>query len=514
MPATYSINIGLLTESTRKMDIFSVLNDIPDNTQKLISPRDVRDAFLSTWANSPFKITTSNNQGSGYEYIGVDSSNPSNRDIKEKILLGKRSFGGLDILSGTLLSSANNSDIFIYNTKPDSDTNQNTKVSFLSGTNSSLFIYAPYIESVVNGDVIDLNIINPSLQGGAINLLSLNGYVSINDITFPTVTDTQNYASNGKILRYYGEYPTGYLKWDDATITLNEIGTPNTPTNIYGSDIYANGYSLEFIEDAHVPVSVGGITTGTNFPIDSYNGQNWPLSEVIRELLYPYTPPILSLTNSVFYSEVGTTSSQIISYQIDTYQRDENDMIVDYQISNTTIHGLTYSGLPGTSIIGTISAPTFSTIPKKINYVLSVSDYIPGFFTYSVTASSEFIYPIFSGFSNTIATDSATLKTVTSELTKHIIPQPNGSDLELTYNGSGYLYLIYSNSFSILNEIRDPNNFLIYEAFEASLSAFTSSIIQHNDYNNSMFYVLRSKNKTSFTSISDITLSDKFKFRF
>ena len=78
MPVTYSISVGLPTEALRKSDINSVLLDIPDNTQKLISPKDVRDAFLSTWANSAFKQTKGL---SSLEYIGVDSGNPENRDI-------------------------------------------------------------------------------------------------------------------------------------------------------------------------------------------------------------------------------------------------------------------------------------------------------------------------------------------------------------------------------------------------------------------------------------------------
>ena len=41
MPTTYSINVGTVIEATRKTDIFKVLQDLPDNTQKLISPRDV-----------------------------------------------------------------------------------------------------------------------------------------------------------------------------------------------------------------------------------------------------------------------------------------------------------------------------------------------------------------------------------------------------------------------------------------------------------------------------------------
>ena len=89
MPATYSISVGGPTEALRKQDINSVLLDLPDNTQKLISPRDVRDAFVTTWANSAFKQTI----GKGaIEYLGIDSGNPDNRDIKQKILLGKRNF--------------------------------------------------------------------------------------------------------------------------------------------------------------------------------------------------------------------------------------------------------------------------------------------------------------------------------------------------------------------------------------------------------------------------------------
>ena len=165
MPATFSINIGQLTEATRKKDITNVLNDIQDNTQKLISPRDVRDAVLSLWANTPFKVTTPNSL-TGFEYIGIDSSNPSNRDIKQKILLGKRNFGNLDIMSPTLLNHSS-VDIFLYNTKPDnaSQVEQNsTKVAILAGTNSTLYTTAPYFESKVKTDLsgIDFNIINPS----------------------------------------------------------------------------------------------------------------------------------------------------------------------------------------------------------------------------------------------------------------------------------------------------------------------------------------------------------------
>ena len=105
MPATYSISVGGPTEALRKQDINSVLLDLPDNTQKLISPKDVRDAFVTTWATSAFKQTIGQ---ASIEYIGIDSGDPSNRDIKQKILIGKRNYAGSDIMSNSLLNNTNN----------------------------------------------------------------------------------------------------------------------------------------------------------------------------------------------------------------------------------------------------------------------------------------------------------------------------------------------------------------------------------------------------------------------
>ena len=113
MPATYSINVGQTTEAYRKQDINSVLADIPNNTQKLISPKDVRDAFLSSWANSSFKQTVG---VASIEHVGLDSGNPSNRDIKQKIFIGKRNYASTDIMNSVLLSNTNN-DIYIYKKK-------------------------------------------------------------------------------------------------------------------------------------------------------------------------------------------------------------------------------------------------------------------------------------------------------------------------------------------------------------------------------------------------------------
>ena len=122
MSATFSINIGDITESA-SMELSSFLDGIVNNSEKLIKPKHVRDAFFSTWSNSVFKV---NKTLDGTEYIGIDSSNPENRDVKKKILLGKRKFGNLDLMTNTLMTS--DTDIFIYNTKQDNENQSSTKI--------------------------------------------------------------------------------------------------------------------------------------------------------------------------------------------------------------------------------------------------------------------------------------------------------------------------------------------------------------------------------------------------
>jgi len=513
MSATFSINIGQLTEATRKPDIFIVLNDIQDNTQKLISPRDVRDAVLSTWANTPFKVTTPNSL-SNYEYIGIDSSNPGSRDIKQKILLGKRNFGGLDVMSSSLLSSTNQTDIFLFNTKPDSVTQSSTRLAILAGTLSSLHLVAPYIESKVNNDesAIDLNIVNPA-SNGAINLLSTSGRVAINGVIFPTMAETSASASNGMILRYRGTYPNGYFKWEQPTISLNNIGTPGYPTNIFGSTVSVNGYSIEFIDNNLVPNTLGGVEMGSSFSQNSFdNGsgfQNWPVTEVLREILYPYIPPVLQITSinndnptNPSYAEVGTTPSISLTFSITTYARNEAEKINPYNISSTNITG-SFSGIPGSSTSSTYNTSTFSAATASKNWILSVNDSIG---SYTATASITFINPVYYGFSSSILTNNY------SSLTKSITPYPGASNsISFTYNGSGYLYFVYPssfNSFSQLSQIKDPNGFLIYDSNCPIYSGFTHSA-------QGGYIVWRTKLECAYPgTFSTIDQNSNFKFIF
>jgi len=477
MSLTYSINLNTITESSRLESIYPVLNNLPNNTAKLISPRDVRDAFLSSWSNAIFKITTPDAYSS-YPYIGIDSNNPTDKDYKKKILLGKRSFGSQDVMSPTLLSS--DTDIFFYNTKIDGTTQSSTKLSILAGTNSSYYPSAPYIESFHTGSEIDFNLTNPY---GPINVNSPTGRVSVNNITFPTVAETASDVADGKVLRYVGTYPSGSFQWVYPSVTTITIGSTSSTTNIYGSPVLLNGYSLEFVEDTLVPQTIGGVDIGMSFSAGSFAGQDWPMTEVIRKLLYPYVPPVLNISASNLtlgggiYAETNVASNIKLDYDITRYSYD----IADYEITRSTplstLATGAYSGLPGTGISASYTDST-SSVTGDVDYVLSVSDSLPGFFTYSATASITWVDPIYYGFSTINITQSAALDTFVATASKLILPYGTQSYYTPQYDGKGYLYFMYPLYYGDdLSEIKDPNEFVIHDEDALPFTAFTHSTV-------------------------------------
>jgi hypothetical protein len=488
MSLTYSINLNTITESSRLESIYPVLNNLPNNTAKLISPRDVRDAFLSSWSNAIFKITTPDAHSS-YPYIGIDSNNPTDKDYKKKILLGKRAIGSLDIMTPTLLSS--DTDIFFHNTKDDGLTQSSTKLSILAGTNSSYYPSAPYIESFHTGSEIDFNLTNPY---GPINVNSPTGRVSVNNITFPTVAETASDVADGKVLRYVGTYPSGSFQWVFPAVTTITIGSTSSTTNIYGSPVLLNGYSLEFVDDTPVPQTIGGVDIGMSFSSGSFGGQDWPMTEVIRKLLYPYVPPVLNISvdnltlGGGTYAEAKTTNNIKIDYDITRYSYD-----IDYKIEYTASFPVTslvttgsYSGLPGTGVSSSTSAsadgslvftpPIVGAIGDKVDFTLSVSDTLPLSYSYSVTDSITFVNPIYYGFTSSGITQSSTLDAFIATADKFLLPYGTQSYYTPQYDGEGYLYFIYPSNYpKILSEIKDPNGFIIHDENALPFSAFTQT---------------------------------------
>lgn len=177
--STYSINVGGIYESTfwGNLDPNLFLNLIPNNTSQLIVPEDVRDATYTIWENISYKRVTAS--GSSIEYIGIGGKNNTDMFLAGenglKTFIGKPELSGNDIMSNTLLDyTTSDVDLYIYNLKPDNfggggADQQYTKVSFLAGDNSSLFLTAPYMLSQQNvgGTAINFTIYN---EGGKLTI--------------------------------------------------------------------------------------------------------------------------------------------------------------------------------------------------------------------------------------------------------------------------------------------------------------------------------------------------------
>ena len=479
MSVTYSINTDSPFESTRKVDINSVLQSLPNNTQKLIRPRDVRDGFLTAWSNSAFKLTSP--QNSNLEYIGLDSGNPQNRDIKNKILIGKRNFGNNDVMNNQLLNS--NTDIFFYNTKDDNVNQSSTRIGIIAGTESNL--NAPYFESFATASQFNFNIVNPS--GGDISIKSTTGNVFLNDIPFPKVTEVPN---NGDVLKYSGIYPLGKLEWGQADIAVTStIGTPGQETNIFGSEVNLNGFSLEFINDTLVPVTIGGIEQGSSFSAGSFQGQNWPLSEIIRELIYPYVPPKLEIT--VFnqdtgfpYGDVGFNSLLTITYSVTTFARESSEDLFDIKILKSPsdiIQNIgTFSANPGSSTFSTITDIDLSPSGQPVEFSISCDNFI-GLNT--ATSSFRFINPFVmflidqadnfnniddndvvngTGNAQAILDSFLSQQVTTNEFSKTLLPYEDINTvipMNILPNGSNtYLYFAYPFVYPELTGIRTVSN--------------------------------------------------------
>jgi len=489
MSATFSLFDGQIIQSDKKENINDVLGLLPNNTNKLISPKDIRDSFLTAWSSSVFKITRNSNND---EYIGIDSYNPEYRDIKNKILIGKRSYKSLDVMSTYLLNS--DTDIFFYNTKDDTVDQNSTKISILAGTNSGLFNNAPYIESFKDYNKINLNIINSGTDSN-INIYSISDRIYINGIGFPTISENE-LASDNDILKYKGTYPNGYLQW------------------INNDDVNSQ---FDFINTNLVPLTLGGVTAGSNFEENSNNGDNWTIKEVLRKILYPHVKPSLYIsvnnnsTNSKF-AEVGTTNSISLSYSIIGYPRNESEYISNYQIKNETdnIILLTHSSieqLPGfveSGIYSTISI--YTDVPNSFfTFSLTVFDGT----TYSVSDNIEFISPYFIHIDQqNYEFTNSDLSTLANISTKIIKPKEDYIDVEFNSENE-YLYFCYPYSYGDISKIKDPNGFIIHDSSDLHNSCFTYSNTQISTSNYYGTYRI-------YKTINRVTNdnSEKFKFYF
>lgn len=468
---TYSINTGTYTQATvyniigaSSVDLTDVLTDLHDNINKEITPEFIRNSVLTAWSSSAFKQTLAS-QSSIY-YIGIDNGDfvYSNKDVKNKIYIGKRAFSGTssyslshDIMSSSMLNKPH--DVFLFNTKRDTVSNYRTRVSILSGTNSSLFVTSPYIQSQVitvgTYSALSLDLVNQSLNGSTSSILNFKsdyGTVSINNIVFPTIQNSYANSSDGKILTW----SNGVMSWDIASFSsTNYIGVTGSVMNIYGTPVNVNGYSLEFTDSRPCPIQIGDVKFGETFNSKS-------IYEMLNRIIYTYLPPLCSISIQPPYNsgyvEVGTSPLIKLDYTITKRSLPTLTTTLSYMIpsSHPPIIDSGETVVTG-SASGVIITPVTSA---TTSFSITVTD---GTQSSSSTTNVRGVYPYFYGFSTANPITTAGL----SQLSKIIEPKSNKT---VEIFGSGNLYFIYDSDYPLLSNI--------YNEFGATISNyFTSSLV-------------------------------------
>lgn len=469
---TFSIYIGTSTEASNydiigatAADFTTVMDILHDNIDKEINPKDIRDAVLTAWSSSAFKPTVASH--STISYIGIDNANTDqlNKDVKSKIYIGKRYYTGTnsnhDVMTSDLLNS--DADIFFYNTKKDTVSNNKTRIGILAGTSSSLFTNSPYIQSQVitvgTYSSLSLDIVNPTLVGGTatvISLISSYGEVSVNNIPFPTPQQSGLSASDGRVL----SWDSGKLGWSDITFNAtNYIGVTGSPINISGTPVNVNGYPFEFTESLPCPIEIGDIKFGETFNSVS-------IVEMLRRIAYPYLPPLCTLSilppYSSGYVEIGTSPQVKLAYTINKRSLPTLTTVLSYMIPSS------YPAIlnPGqVTISGSASGVAVTPITSVTSsFAITVTD---GTQSNSANATLKGVYPYFYGFSSLSIMTTAGL----ASLTKTIEPE---TDKSIDVFGSGNLYFIYDNDYPVLSGIYDENNNIISSSFSTSLLTLSS----------------------------------------
>ena len=463
--STYSIFPGTTQEANSFNTISDVLNVLPDNTQKLINPRDVRDAIFSNWENTVFRYTSNT---SGTQYIGI-----SREDIKDKLFLGKKSLLGSNILSNSVLSSQPEIDIFFYNTKSDSATNQNLRIGFIGGSSQSLHTSIPYLEVVqVSGATpsLGLNIAHNQPFGGDFNFVAGQyGRIGLNGLVVPSQSEIASIVASptssliGDL--FLVRNSSGYIEFRTGGSVTSVLGSPGITTNIFGSPVLVNGSPLEFTELNPTLQDFGGMPQGSTF-------SNVPVVEVLRQLLYPYlgpqvnislTTPIrershISGTNSQFTYTLIKRSGDISSSTVDI-RDDSNVVLTSY--SGGTLAGSGYLSQTYNDSFTFSGANIQSNLTGNFTFSISATD---GTQSVSASASMKFVYPYFYGFS---PTTSNTQNIVNTYLTKLVDVQ---DDQTLPLSGTGYIYYAYPANYSTLSKIYDGNGFLLWQVGSVSTS--------------------------------------------
>ncbi len=495
--STFSINIGSATQTSgyelggTSSDLDNtILYNLRDNLNGLITPESVRDAVFSLNVSYPFKETTTGL----VSYVGIDTLNPTSRDLKgRKLFFGKRAYSGtysytdpqtFNIMDSTLLG--NDTDIFFYNTKLDTVSNESTKLLLISGTGPATFQDSPLIQSQI---VTGLTQNSPSLDFiniGNISVKSDYGTVSINSINFPQVV---NSPSNLETLIFSGATgPTASTVWQQISFPpLSQIGgflgVTGSPINFFGTPVYMNDYPLEFTDSRMIPIDFNDLSIGSTF-------SQVPIVEMLKRIIFPYLPPEgqIQIVGQYAggYAEVGTFPSPTIQWTI-------KKRTFDTQITSliNMIPGA-YPQITGTGEQTVVGSSTGIVI-SPISATSTEFKIIVGDGTQSGSASTTLtgIYPYFYGYSSLSTMTNVGL----SSLTKNLSFKEN-KELDL-YGSGNYFYFIYDFNWGTLSNIFDNYGVTCSASFSATSSIYSSPT---GLWAGKKFYVYKWSSPPTFTN--------------
>jgi len=455
MAYTFSEGLSTTYYSENKTALTDVLQLLPDNTNKEITPRDVRDAVFSAWENTVFKYV----EVDSIEYIGF-----SRDEIKgKKIFFGKKQISGSNILTSPL-SSSSEADIFFYNTKLDSSLTQNFRAVFLAGTNSNLFLHAPYIQSTqVSGanPYISLSLVNPATHGTVALQSGLSGSVVINNLYFPS---TQSVAAS--IATPEQSLP------GDLFLAVRGSGNIELLTYNNGGGSYLTQSAVQYSNPTPMVTSIGGFTVGTTF-------NNVPYQVMWDTLLYPDIGPFASLniTQTLFANRTLERDHNISNTTLtSTYTliKRTNDILstnltyqaADPAITNTST-GISLSGVGLTSstqnFIWTVAKADIASYTSSGLFTFSV---IPsdGTSTYIASQTVEFVFPYIYAFSRVDYPMNNTGMTnlFGSDPYSKVINTYGSQSIALTnpsYATGSLIYFMYPTIHGTLSQIKDGNDF-------------------------------------------------------
>lgn len=451
---TFSINIGQNTETTSYqltglLDgpyFDDLIKRLPDNQDKIIEPRDIRDSILSVWSSTVFKLTKSD--FSTVPYIGIDTLNPGGNDIVDKkFLIGKKEYLGEDIIDDGLIDS--DYDIIISNTKNDNQQQQTTRVSILSGTNN--FINSPFIQSQILFGTSSISF--DFISSDDIHLESDS--IIINEQKLPISAS----ASDGKVI--YWNSSEDSMVFDDLVSQYpSNIGTSSQPLNIFGNPTNVNGYDLNFTDERRSPIEIGDIKFGDTFSDSS-------ISEMLQRMIYQYLPPSSSIRllspHESGYVEFGVLPSVSLEFSIFKRTLNTNIATLSNMIPGTypAITTTGYQSITATAS-GLITAPLNTS---GVTFSVTVSD---GTQSQASSTNIRGIYPYFHGFLASASVNTSSLiqlnKLVEDKSDKNIIIQP----------GSGFYYFIYDSDYPDLDEILDNNDNPITSGITSSVVTMSS----------------------------------------